>query len=43
MLSTYLVYVIALMLQHVSIAKGHFKGSGISYMKGNRFSFNCVF
>ena len=31
------------MLQHVSTAKGHFQGSGVSYMKGNVFSFNCVF
>jgi len=37
--STLLVYVIFLMLQHVSRAKGHFHGSGISYMKGNLFSF----
>ena len=38
-----LIYVIALKLQHVWTAKGHFHGSGVSYMKGTVFSFNCVF
>jgi hypothetical protein len=42
MASKRLVYVISLMLQHVSTAKGHFHGIGISHMKGNVFSFNCV-
>ena len=41
--STRLVYVVALMLQHVSTAKGHFHGSGISCMKGNLFRLNCVY
>jgi len=40
--STRLVYVISLTWQHVSMAKGHFHGSGISYMKGNVFSFNYI-
>jgi len=39
---TRLVYVISLMLQHVSTAKGHFHGGGISYMKGNVFGFNYI-
>ena len=41
-MSTRLVYVIPLMLQHVSTAKGHFQSRAISYMKGNVFSFNYI-
>jgi len=40
--STRLVYVISLMWQHISTPKGHFRGSGISYMKGNIFVFNYI-
>ena len=40
--STRLVYVISIMWQHVSTAKGHFHGRGISYMKGNKFGFNYI-
>ena len=41
-MSTRLVYVIPLMLQHVSTAKCNFQGRANIYIKGNVFSFNCV-
>lgn len=39
---TRLVYVICLMLQHVSTEKCHFRCSGINYMKGNVLNFNYI-
>jgi len=40
--STHPVYIISLMWQHVSTAKGNFQGSGVNCMNGNVYSFNFV-